>query len=458
MRWSEFPERLTRVPLAIWLLLLQLPLIVNPGYFSHDELEWLARADAPSWSALPWVSWLDFSPLQYRPLTFNLWLVLAHACASAPQLMHFAFVAIGTANAWLLASMLIAARIPERVAYAFAIVFSLLPYVVYVHGWNGTLADLLTLACGLLAARCLQHAISTPSSERATVHAAACTLLVAVALMCKESAVVLPALLPLATYGQNPSRRLRLAIAPAAAIIAVYLALRLPILADSAHFDSAYAWSLRYLPARLTEYLLYPFMPPLFEISPLLSKGMARIAAAAGCVLLLLGALASAGWRWPFAWLIAFSIALAPVLVLSISYDHYAYLASAVAIAICAAAWPKLKQIARTALLALAAIATLHGIIVMTRVYSVGVIQRNLYDDLLADLRRSPASLHIAVDDPRDAWLPSRLLLGVGTYRGVRIEGRVRFGAETPAQATDRLLWMNRDGHLHPDGSPLTPH
>jgi hypothetical protein len=458
MRWSDFPERLTCVPLVIWLLVLQVPLIVNPGYFSHDELEWLARADTPTWSALPWVSLLDISPLQYRPLTFNLWLVLAHAFAATPELMHFVFVCLGTMNAWLLARVLIAARIRDRVAYASAIVFSLSPYVVYVHGWTGTLADLLTLTCGLLAARCLQQAISTPSKERTVVHAAACALLVAAALLCKESAIVLPALLLMVAYGQMPSQRLRRAIAPTAAVAALYLAARLPVLADSGHFNPAYAWSLRNIPARLAEYFLFPFMPPLFEIAPLLSKSMARIAAASGCVLLLLGALASAGWRWPLAWLIAFSVALAPVLVLPISYDHYAYLASAVAIAISAAAWSMLKQVARTLLVALAAIAMVHGIIVMSRVYSVGVVQRNLYDDLLADLQNSSESLHIAVDDPRDARLLGRLLLGVTTYRGEPIERRVRFGEERPARATDRLLWMNRDGHLHPDASPLTPH
>ena len=78
-RATDLFARVTRIPLVVSLLALQLPLILNPGYFSHDELQWWARADVPSWSALPWIPWLDLSPLQYRPLTFNLWLVLAHA-------------------------------------------------------------------------------------------------------------------------------------------------------------------------------------------------------------------------------------------------------------------------------------------------------------------------------------------------------------------------------------------
>ena len=64
---TDFLSRFMRVPLPLLLLALQLPLILNPGYFSHDELQWWARADVPSWSDLPWVPWLDLSPLQYRP-------------------------------------------------------------------------------------------------------------------------------------------------------------------------------------------------------------------------------------------------------------------------------------------------------------------------------------------------------------------------------------------------------
>ena len=74
--------------------------------------------------------------------------------------MHLVFVLFGITNAWLLARVLVATQVSERIAYAAAIVFSLTPYVVYVHGWTGTLADLLTLGLGLLASRFLQRAVA----------------------------------------------------------------------------------------------------------------------------------------------------------------------------------------------------------------------------------------------------------------------------------------------------------
>jgi len=47
---------------AVWLLALlgQALLIANPGYFSHDELQWAAFAGTSG--PIPWVSWTDLAP------------------------------------------------------------------------------------------------------------------------------------------------------------------------------------------------------------------------------------------------------------------------------------------------------------------------------------------------------------------------------------------------------------
>ncbi len=450
-RTTALLARLTRIPLPLLLLVLQLPLIANPGYFSHDELQWWARADVPSWADLPWVAWLDLTPLQYRPLTFNLWLVLAHAFAATPRLMHLVFVALGTTNAWLLARVLAGANVRPRVGYAAAVVFALSPCAVYAHGWTATLADLMTLAFALLATRVIQRA--TPHDTRSTtsLRAIGATLLAALALLCKESAIVLPPLLALAAYGQPSSRTARLAAAFSAAIVVAYLALRLPILLDSASSTPAYAWSLRNIAPRTAEYLLYPFTPPRFEIGSLLSIGIARLAAAAACVALLLGVLATLGWRWPVAWLLACIVALAPVLVLPIAYDHYAYLASALGVAIAAAAWPDLGRDARKALVILAAIVVVHGAAVMGPMVAAGVIERNLHADLLGIVQREPDTPFVVVAaDPHEAWLVQRLLHDVESYRGVSMLN-VRAATETGDIGTAaRRLQMSREGHLGP--------
>ena len=437
---TDFLSRLMRVPLPLLLLALQLPLILNPGYFSHDELQWWARADVPSWSALPWEPWLDLSPLQYRPLTFNLWLVLAHAFAATPWLMHLVFVALGTANAWLLARVLAGAHVPPRVCYVAALLFALSPCAVYVHGWTGTLADLLTLTCLLIAIRCVQRATTAGAIGAAS--------LVALALLSKESAIVLPALLVFAAYRQPSITTTRLAVAISTAVVIAYLALRLPILLDSASANPAYAWSLRNIVPRTAEYLLYPFMPPLFELSSLLQASLARLAAAAACVALLLYALVTLDWRWSLAWLAAFLAALAPVLVLPIAYDQYAYLASAAGVAIAAAAWPNLRPRLRAGLAILAAIVLVHGAAVMWRMVAAGVVEQNLHADLIEIVQHDPATpIVVIAADPHEAWLLRRLLHEVDRYRGVSLL-KVRSAENGESTPGARQYRMNRDGHL----------
>ncbi|HEY6895543.1 MAG TPA: hypothetical protein VI258_15315, partial [Rhodanobacteraceae bacterium] len=355
------------------------------------------------------------------------------------------FVAFGTANAWLLARVLAHAGVPWRACYAAALVFALSPAVVYVHGWTGTLADLLTLSFLLLAARLIQR--DTP------VSAVGAAWLVALALLSKESAIVLPALLLFVAYGRPASRSTPLAVALSTAVVVAYLAFRLPILADSAAADPAYAWSLRNLVPRAIEYLLYPFTPPLFEISPLLDASIARLAAAAICVMLLLYALGTRGPRWPLGWLVAYLAALAPVLVLPVAYDQYAYLASALAIAIPAAAWPELRRTPRAILVILAAIVVAHGAAVMARMVRAGVIERNLHADLVEAVRSDPAASIVVTADSRDRWLLGRLLHDVPSYRGVPLLNV--HAAENGESAPGALrLHMNRDGHLVPISGP----
>ncbi|HVT31574.1 MAG TPA: hypothetical protein VHE32_02950, partial [Rhodanobacteraceae bacterium] len=375
--------------------------------------------------------------------------------ASAPR-MHLAFVLLGTLNAWLLAHALVRSGVPSRGAAIAAIVFTLTPFVVYVHGWTGTLADLLTLGLGLAAFCAVRRSLETAHRGESAASAITSGLLVAAALLSKESAVVLPARLLLAIPKGTSPGKAAAAIVPASMIAIAYLAIRLPVLAHSAQIDSAYAWSIAHVPARFADYLLFPFVPPLLEVGPLLTKSPARLAAATACAATLLLALATTGWRRPIVWLGAYAIALAPVLVLGTAYNQYAYLASAAGVGLVAAAWSSLRPLARNVTLALAAIAIAHGIAVMSRMQAIGTIQRHLGDDLLAALRESTAPLYIAAADPRDAWLPARLLRGVDAYRGTKFSGRVHLG-EPPEGADGQLLRMTRNGHLLAQSPALTP-
>jgi hypothetical protein len=425
------------------LLALQLPLILNPGYLSFDELQWWARADVADFFALPWVSWTDLHAFQYRPLTFNLWLVAAHALAAHAWAMHALFVAVGTLDAVLLAACLRRLRARPLTANIAAVAFVLSPCAAYTHGWTGTLADLLVALVGLLGALVLLGDAATPARRRDAMALAA---LAALALLAKESAIVLPALwLALATTRSRSPRLLAERIAPAALVVLIYLAVRLPTLWFGSGNDG-YAWQLAHVPRRLAEYALFPWLPPLFEIAPILDKGAARLLLAAACCSIVLFALLRTNWRYAAAWALLIAVALAPVLVLSRSFDHYAYLASLVGIGVVAMAWQDCSLGARWLIVVAGSIACVHGVQVMLRMREVGTIERRFHVSLVAALAHgADTPLRIVASRPGDAWMLERWIDHVPRYAGVAVAGLVTIG-NGPTDAP--VLTMEPDGSL----------
>lgn len=430
-----------RIALALAaLLLLQWPLIFNPGYFSHDELQWWARAGVAGWRELPWVPWTSVADFQYRPLTFNLWLTLAHAFAATPVWMHLVFVALGSINALLLGACVRSAGATRAVATVAAIAFVLTPYAAYTHGWVGTLADVLVLMAGLIAFA--QLLIIARGGDAFALRAAAVVLLTSLALLSKEAAVALPLAYLCALYRATDRRRVLGVVALTAALVGAYLIVRASVILGAPQGATAYAWTLGNIPRRLLEYALFPFMPPLLEIAPALAKSVPRLVAAGLCVAALLAALASRGARWPLVWCAMFSGLLAPVLILGVSYDHYAYLADAVAVGIAALAWSGLARWARFAVLFVAIVAAAHGIAIMLRMREVGMIQHTFYTDLVDRLDAGDSPIRLSVADEADRWMAARFLEGVPSWRGTAIEGRVHLiERDAPWQ-------MRHDGHL----------
>ncbi|MEP6940341.1 MAG: hypothetical protein ABI846_11305 [Rudaea sp.] len=426
-------------------LALQAPLIFNTGYLSFDELQWWARADVPAWHDLPWVAWTDLRAFQFRPLTFNLWLLLAHALAAHPFAMHAVFVLLGSVNACLLAFNLTAMGARRSTAASAALIFVCSPYVAYTHGWTGTLADLLVLLCGLGAFAALRALPAAPSPARVAAVTVCIAVSISLALFAKESAVVLPLLLAFAAVAHPAPRRVLALCGLAAAIVALYLFLRLPILLGVDASQSGYAWHLRNIPARVAEYALFPWMPPLFEVAPALGKGALRIAVATACVAGLLAALARASRPLAAATMLLFAGLLAPVLILDQAFNQYAYLASAALVGSAAFAWRDCTRGSRTVLLALAAIASLHGAQVMLRMREIGAIELRFHVDLSACLASDPGSVSVVPSRASDAWLLRRFVDHVPGYRGVDFRTRVAIDA---AEYSTTRLTMQPDGSL----------
>ena len=414
--------------------LLQLPLVLNPGYYSHDELQWAVYA-----ADRVQVPWLDVSAFQYRPLTFNLWMLLSRALFDTPMLFHAVLVVAGALNAALLFAVGRGFAVPARPAMAGALVFVLSPYAVYTHGWVGCIADVLWVGCALLLSLCVQR------TKRPLVAAFSAALFTGLALLAKEAAFAIPPLLALASWFDGRKPKWLFAMLASGAVAALYLGLRIDVLLNAPREGSQYVLSAWHVPLRWLEYQLFPPIVPLQEAITTLQRPLPALIA--GVVWLgLLGALWQAGRRHVALFLLGGIAALLPVLPLASAWNHYAYGFAAIAAMTVAAAWTRASGKGRIAIGVFALLTVLHGGAVMWRMQQVGRIQ-SVFSPALADAVRTrtdarPAVLQLAPGIK--PWIVQRLTHDIPRYDGVEIGNRVRLAGD--GDAADYIV--QSDGQL----------
>lgn len=423
-------------------LIVQLPLVFNPGYLSHDELQWLAFSDQPSWSLLPWNGWFDFRPFQYRPLTFNLWLLLSHLFGYSPMTMHLLRVLAGVIVALLLQATLLGFGVTAARASIAALVFLLLPEVVFTHAWIGTYADSLCLGFALGAILLTLRAGTATSAVAMLRTSLAVSVLTALALASKESAVLIPVLLVLVA-AKRRDRVLAVAIASSALVVSAYLLLRLDTILYGPRDGGGYAWSIGNIPRRLAEYAMFPFEFDRFEATGAAFDTHRLLATL--CWLVMAGVAATAGWRVFVAFCLGWMIALGPTLILSFSSSQYGYLAAAYLSGFFAVTWPDLRGVARTALAGAVLLAVVHGENIADEMRRIGRIQHNLYAELPQLVATHAAPLRIKAERVQEDIILRRLLFDIPSYRRIPLGDRL-ISADHDTATADYV--MREDGRL----------
>ena len=422
-------------------MLVQLPLALNPGYFSHDELQWAAFAAQGSGS-----DWSAIHTFQYRPLTFTLWLWLSRALFDQPQAFHALIVAWGALNAALLA--ILGRRLGMSLAPAVlgALAFALGPYAMYVHGWVGTLGELLWMMCALLSG-----IVVSRNPSRAIVVSVSLLLTLA-ALLAKEAAVSIPALLALGWGFSGRQHRWGLAAVASAIPVVLYLVLRIGVLLFSSGHGDPYAWDIGHVPLRWAEYQLFPPNIAVFEVGNALTRGFAskRVLVSAALWMALSIVLARVGWRWLLAFLLTGLAALAPVLVLGTSANHYAYGFAALSALIIAAAWSRTGRSGHAVIALLAILNLWHGVNVMRAMRHVGEVQAVFSPAIAAAVRQSGQPvLQLVPATDSEPWIFQRLTHQIPSYQGVAIGERVQLldvgaAADYRIEADGRLTRLSQ--------------
>ncbi|GHC01743.1 hypothetical protein [Thermomonas carbonis] len=414
--------------------LLQLPLALNPGYYSHDELQWAVYA-----ADRVQVPWLDASAFQYRPLTFNLWMLLSRALFDTPMLFHAVLVAAGALNATLLFAVGRGFGMQPRHAAVGALAFVLSPYAVYTHGWVGCIADVLWVGSALLLALGVQR------MQRALPAALAGALFTATALLAKEAAFAMPPLLAVTWWFDGRKPKWLFAMFASGAVAALYLGLRIDVLLHAPREGAQYTLSLTHVPLRWLEYQLFAPIVPLQEAITTLQRPLPALVA--GIFWLgLFAALWQAGRRFAALLLLGGIAALLPVLPLASAWNHYACGFAAIAAMTVAAAWPRATRNGRIAIGMFAVLTLLHGGAVMWRMHQVGRIQ-SVFSPALAEAVRTQSGampVVLRIGPGIKPWIVQRLTHDIPRYDGIVIGDRVRLAGD--GEAADYIV--QPDGRL----------
>lgn len=428
------------------LLLLQAPLWLNPGYFAHDELQWAARADVPTLGALPWAPFFDVTWFQFRPLTFNLWLLLSHLLFETPRLFHVACVLAGSLNALLLAKVLRRAGCRAEVAFCAALVFALGPFAAWVHGWVGCLGDLLWVGFGLGCVAMLQGPDASRDRVFSAIAAALATLL---ALLSKEAALAIPAMLALGTLLLRFPRNWLIATFASGIVATIYLALRLDTLIAPGEAAS-YTLHPAALPARWLEYMMFPWALGTEEIHVLHMASWSTWLLLAIAPLALIACLWRACPRLMLAWLVGGALVLAPVLALPVSFNQYGYGFAALGCGVTALAWQRLGRTGRSTLAALALVIVAHGFQIQMHMLETGRLQAAFSPSLAAQVQaRSQGVIALWPERVSQHPIYARLTHDVPAWHGIPLGARV--GMSATAEEATHLI--SSDGHVQPRGT-----
>lgn len=354
----------------------------NPGYFNHDELQ---RADYVKQSGLlqHLIDQLglyqgDTFGTPLRPLGFLILGGLAYFMDSYPSVVHVFAILVHVTVAFVFFSIMTQFRVADRLALLVAIMFVVNPLSMLATGWTAAVMDQWYLLFGLLT---LLFADRYVRKSQSIGNVAGVFLFSALAVLTKETAIILPGLL-IVLWAAEPrlvkQKGFWIALSAWVAPVALYLAYRLPAIATSLGSPAvvAYKPSLVNVPENIAVYFSYPFLFSLGEIGNWVFVDGGYIAFFFCFHLVLVALIYSLfGARLTFAYIALYFMLLGPVLLLPGKGGHYMYGSSLVLSAgitcVCYYGWSKHLAYRLFSVLGIALL-VLHSIVLQKFIYGIG--------------------------------------------------------------------------------------
>jgi hypothetical protein len=392
------------VGLTVVGFLADLPLIANPGLYSHDELSAVEEVRQRGIFGYAWHYTADLSSRSfgapYAPLGRLALGGLAAAYAWAPWLCHVLDVVLHVLAA-LAVALLADQLLGRRAARVAGCLFVVSPLATLAVGWTGAVYDRLFSLFAFLAMACFVRYLRCPRLRLLLTM----SVLVFAAALSKQTAMGVPVALMgvslMALHvnrGVAPRTHMRRAVTGIVVSGLAYLpflALRWNALVgtltgDSTGADGAYRLHPGLIPQRLAVFAAYPFLPHLLEAGNFVFYSRAVLVSA---VLIHAALIALAARRigvaWATGYVLLYGAFLLPVLAIPNLNSQYLY-AAALPLALLLAMLlgqvsrerRRLPSLSASAAGLLAAVLFAHHVANANAIYRVGQCQRRLLDSL----------------------------------------------------------------------------
>lgn len=328
-------------------LLGNLVLILNPGFFSHDEwqkYDFVTRYGYGD-AFVQLYGKLRAGPnfgFPVRPLGFLQQGFVSQWMVSEPIIPHLFSVLLHAVTALMLWWAMRAINVRRGVALRAGILFAISPLALFAVGWTAASFDQWYVLFALAAV-----SVALSLAERGFRLWSCLLLLVwsAGAMLSKETAMVLPAAVGASIIGKNliDGRPLQWKAAILSGLLSAlpvigFLWIRLPAIMNTLHgaggSSTTYKPSLSLVVPNAADYFQYPF---LWNISELVNIGSRptwfHVFACVVHLAVIAALYAKSGWRVVLAYLVGYFVFLLPVLTIPGLGAHYLY-ASAIPLSI----------------------------------------------------------------------------------------------------------------------------
>ncbi|MGB5855869.1 MAG: hypothetical protein WBH20_11505 [Oceanisphaera sp.] len=430
-------------------LLLSLGLFMNPGYFSHDEVGWGVNAiSASSVFDIEYYNIFNYAEFHYRPLNFNLWLFTSYYLFDTPQLYHLFLVCCGLINS-VLVYLILKNEVDESIAFLTSLISAVMPTVLFVNGWIGTIADIFWFMCCAISFLIYQRVRLTVSSSIISLLVA--TIFFVFALMFKETAVVFPGVIFLyVLYINNKNNNFILVYKNkqdvkfffiSTVIVLVYLVVRFEYLFPSE--GGGYATSISNIPNRMLDYFIYPFLLGNIEIHGLFEQhSSTQIIIALSLHLIFIALLCRKTLFNYFLYLSFYFVTSVPILILDTSLPHYIY-ASGFVMAFSVSCIFYKERVTRIISVVFLLMLAWHGVNIQKNFVFTGEYHNNFINTLHSVIKSNDGSrcnYLVQVEPGSASWIAVRAIAFRSKIDDLNIEKRVLFESSALTESNDNEI------------------